>query len=251
MAKGLLIGNGINACMGIKDLSVACISERFRKNVKIYSEIIQNIFNVQIEENFFVNLERRTEQIGIETLAGILYKYIKEDKTGIWTDNDEYRIQDIIACICLTSIFFKEEGKISQKCELSKLPQMKEYEYIYTLNYIEFWDKGNTCIHLHGRIDLSKLNDKKNAMLVSEGRLNLDEYANAVERIKEANNIIEFSPNNIIFAPEGIEKQNLVCVSGLRPSNRLYPASDLFLYRPKKLYTELDNVDELDVLCRN
>lgn len=27
----------------------------------------------------------------------------------------------------------------------------------------------------------------------------------------------------------------------------MYPAEDLFLYRPKELYVELDSVDELDV----
>lgn len=30
-------------------------------------------------------------KLGIETLAGILYKYIKGNKNNVWTDNDEYR----------------------------------------------------------------------------------------------------------------------------------------------------------------
>lgn len=32
MAKGLLLGNGINSRLCINDLSVECIAERFKKN---------------------------------------------------------------------------------------------------------------------------------------------------------------------------------------------------------------------------
>lgn len=52
MAKGLLLGNGINSRLCINDLSVECIAERFKKNVLVYSVIINNIFGVQIAEDF-------------------------------------------------------------------------------------------------------------------------------------------------------------------------------------------------------
>ena len=52
---------------------------------------------------------------------------------------------------------------------------------------------------------------------------------------------------DIVFAPSEVEKDKLVCVTGISPSNRLYPADDLFLYRAKELYADLDLVDELDV----
>lgn len=39
----------------------------------------------------------------------------------------------------------------------------------------------------------------------------------------------------------------MICVTGVYPSDKLYPADDLFLYRPKELYVDLDSVDELDV----
>lgn len=61
------------------------------------------------------------------------------------------------------------------------------------------------------------------------------------------NERIEFYPNDIVFAPSEVEKDKLVCVTGISPSNRLYPADDLFLYRAKELYADLDLVDELDV----
>ena len=36
MARGLLLGNGINSHLGIKDLSTNRIAERFKKNVSAY-----------------------------------------------------------------------------------------------------------------------------------------------------------------------------------------------------------------------
>lgn len=247
MAKGLLLGNGINACLGIDDLSVACIGERFKKNMVVYSVIIQNLFGVQIEDKFWESLGKQPCELGIEVLAGILYKYVKDNKKGVWSDNDEYRIQDVITCVCMTSIFYTESGKIGQCFDKTKVPSMIEYDYIYTLNYIEFWDKKYECIHLHGKVDLLKLGDEKRAILVSSGRMKLEGYAKAVEQIKKTNNVIQFSPIDIIFAPEGIEKDRLIFVTGIFPSDKLYPADDLFLYRGKELYTELDKVDELDI----
>ena len=127
------------------------------------------------------------------------------------------------------------------------MPLMEDYDYIFTLNYIEFWDDEHRCIHLHGKIDLSKLRDKKASILVSAGGMNYKEYAKAVDNIRKTNSVIEFYPNDIVFAPSEVEKDKLVCVTGISPSNRLYPADDLFLYRAKELYADLDLVDELDV----
>lgn len=247
MVKGLLLGNGINSHLCIKELSVECIAERFKKNVLDYSPIINNIFGVQIAEDFWKKLEISTFKLGIETIAGILYKYIKESKNNVWTDNDEYRLQDLITCICITSIFYNENGKIGQAYDKSKMPLMEDYDYIFTLNYIEFWDDEHRCIHLHGKVDLSKLCDKKDAILVSPDRMNYKEYAKTVDNIRKTNSVIEFYPNDIVFAPNEVEKDKLACVKGTYPSDKLYPADDLFLYRTKELYADLDLVDELDV----
>lgn len=109
-----MLGNGINSRLCINDLSIECIAERFKKNVLAYSVIINNIFGVQIAEDFMNNSEISVSKLGIETLAGILYKYIKENKENDWTDNDEYRLQDLITCIGITTIFYDENGKIGQ-----------------------------------------------------------------------------------------------------------------------------------------
>ena len=247
MVKGLLLGNGMNARLNINNLSVACIGERFGANISAYSGIIQNVFGIQIKEAFLIELDNVSKMTGIETLAGILYRYIRESKKGNWSDNDEYRLQDVITCICITSIFYLENGKINTSYDSTLLPQMRAYNYIYTLNYYEFWDQENKCIHLHGKVDLPGLSNEKNGMLISKDRLRLKAYAEAIESIRKTKNIIEFSPNEVVFAPEGVEKNKLVCVAGVLPSNKLFLSEDLFGYKSKELYTELHNVDELDV----
>lgn len=95
-------------CDAISDI------ERFKKNVLVYSVIINNIFGVQIAEDFLKNSEISVSKLGIETLAGILYKYIKGNKNNVWTDNDEYRLQDLITCICITSIFYVRTEKLDK-----------------------------------------------------------------------------------------------------------------------------------------
>lgn len=44
MAKGLLLGNGINAYLGIEDLSITCIGERFRMNMVVWQRITRSAF---------------------------------------------------------------------------------------------------------------------------------------------------------------------------------------------------------------
>lgn len=247
MVKGLLIGNGINARLGIKDLYVKCIYQRFIESVSVYSIIIQKLFDVKIKDDFIKNLQGQSDGLGIETLAGMLYRYIKSNKQQSWTENDEYRLQDVIACIGITSIFYTKEGKIGSDYDEDMLPAIDQYDYIFTLNYAEFWDTDHKCIYLHGKIDLSRMPNKRSAILVSTDRMNYEGYAEAIGCIEKTNNIVEIKPNDIIFSPEGVNKNKLICVTGVFPSNNLYPANDLFLYRSKELYAELGQVDELDV----
>lgn len=247
MARGLLLGNGINACIGIEDLSRESIQQRFLYNVGLYSPIIESLFKVKTDKGFLGNINDKSTIYGIEILARFLYDYIKRETNIGWTDNDEYRIQDIVECVCLLTIFYLKDGKIRENYDRTKMPPIDRYDYIFTLNYVEFWDIELKSIYLHGRVDFAKFVNVKNAVLVSKDRMKLKEYAIAVKDIEKSNTIIEFSPNDVIFAPEGIDKKKLICVSGFFPSDRLYPADDLFLYRGKELYTELDKVDEIDI----
>ncbi len=134
MVRGLLLGNGINACIGIEDLSIKDIGKRFLNNVKGYSIIIEGLFGVKINEVFWKYIGNKFMVCGIETLAGLLYEYIKSNTNVRWTDNDEYRIQDIISCICLSSIFYLKNRKISGDYDKTKIPPINRYDYILKLS---------------------------------------------------------------------------------------------------------------------
>lgn len=247
MSKGLLLGNGINAHIGITDLSVKCIGRRFLNNVICYIPIIEELFHKEIKKDFLAYLDEHAEENGIEILAGILYQYIKNNKYS-WTENDEYRLQDVVTCICLTSIFYTKNGKIDNRFKIEKVPNIDNYDYIFTLNYVEFWDTDNRCIHLHGKVDFENLSNKTKPILISSYRMCLTEYVKAVQKIEKCNNIIEIDPLKIVLAPNGVEKNELVSVTGLYPSENLFPADDLFLIQRRgKLYKELNKITELDI----
>ena len=177
-----------------------------------------------------------------------MYEHIKKNKKDNWSVNDEIRVLDVLICICITSIFFTTEGKISSIYDPQKLPSLNKYDSIYTLNYYEFWDADHKCIHLHGRIHLEKVGDVKNAILVSTERMNLEEYARTIESMRTIYSVIEIRPSEFILAPEKHEKSKLYNVLGLRTSKGLYPAKDLQPRPARRLYTELDKIDELDIL---
>lgn len=247
MVKGILLGNGINNRIGIDSLSTMDIKNRFQKNMIRYAPMFVSLFNVEISNEISRRIINMENNKGIELLATSLYKYIKTQSKKHWTDKDEIRIQEIITCLSLVSIFYTEKGKIDIKYRAERLLSFSNYEFLYSLNYVEFWDVNHKCIHLHGKVDLDKLEDSKNVVFVNKHRMNLEEYRQAVECMKKNNCIQHINPSEIIFAPSDIKKEKLFCVTGVYPSTRLYPAKDMFLYRGKELYTELKYVEELDV----
>ena len=72
LARGLLLGNGINARIGIEDLSIKDIGQRFLYNVKGYSLMIENLFGVKINGVFLEYIDDKYMTCGIETLAGFV-----------------------------------------------------------------------------------------------------------------------------------------------------------------------------------
>lgn len=128
-----------------------------------------------------------------------------------------------------------------------RLPDISKYDEVFTLNYYEFWDESKIAKHLHGYVELEKMKGIENVLYASAYRMKLREYMEAVELLSKSNNIKIIDTTPIIFAPSNIEKNDLVCVSGVFPSDKLYPANDIFLKNPSTLYKELLDVNELDV----
>lgn len=247
MNKSLLLGNGINARIGIKGLAVSEIKERFQHNMYRNSFVSEALYGVILSKDVCDDIIRTSKVDGIESLAGSLYTYIKTHVNQKWTDNDEMRLQDVVKCIALTSIFYDDMGKICTDYDSKKLLDISGYDKIYTLNYIEFWDKKAECTYLHGKIDLDSLGDGQNILLASRERNCFSKYKDAIDVIGKSNNVKLIDTSNIIFSPDSIPKEKLIDVIGVYPSNNLYPADDLFLHSKRELYAQLGDVEELDI----
>lgn len=197
-------------------------------------------------------VELKENKYAYPVYSNIIELLLLFSKMGLY-EGDLSEVQTIMLSLVENDMRVQDENRspISFRDEDAKHKYLEVYQPIAESrkkrNEIEFWDDEHRCIHLHGKIDLSKLCDKKASILVSAGGMNYKEYAKAVDNIRKTNSVIEFYPNDIVFAPSEVEKDKLVCVTGISPSNRLYPADDLFLYRAKELYADLDLVDELDV----
>lgn len=245
--KSLLLGNGINNYIGIAELSEANIKERFRKIVCNSSCVFESLFGVKVNYDIYDKVILNINNYGIESLGGVIYKYIKENTTDQWIDNYEIRLQDIITSIALTSIFFTEHGKIKTAGCKEKMFDVSKYDNIFSLNYTEFWDDNKSCKYLHGEFNLDAIKDNDIIYLASAERYNYDKYKNAIEQIKKNSNVIIIDTRGIIYAPEGIPKSNLICVSGIYPSEKIFLAEDLFPFEKTSLYNVLDNIEVLDV----
>ena len=247
MKKGLLLGNGINNRIGIKSLSVAEIQDRFIANVIVYKPLLEKSLGIYLKDDEMMNIFPNSKNIGIETLAGLVYKYIREKIGDKWCVNADIRIQDLLTCIAITTIFLNSNGKMAVKYDKTMLPNFREYDVVLTLNYYEFWDENNISIPLHGKVNLNAIGDDIN-LIVSRPRMEADDYRKVVEQLSEKYKVQIANLDEIVFAPSGIDKDHLICVEGLYPSNCLYPMQDLFIPKRKTLYQELQKVDQIDVL---
>lgn len=154
---------------------------------------------------------------GIETLAGRVYEYVSKQLSDSWSVNDDMRLQDLLTCIAITTIFLDFGGKRKVVYQADMLPDFDKYDCIFTLNYYEFWDKKGITKPLHGHVDLSKIYDDTD-MLVSIPRMNYKKYRLAVDELMKCNKVQSVDLREIIFAPSTVDKNHLICVEGLYPS---------------------------------
>lgn len=246
MKKGLLLGNGINSRIGVDSFSVDNIWRRFIENIRKYKPVFEATFDITIYEDEIVDVLLNSSNRGIETLAGTVYKYICDKIGSKWSTNDDIRLQDLLTCIAITTIFLDENGKKKVNYKVDQLPDFSVYDMVFTLNYYEFWDYNHIAVPLHGRVDLDAIHENIN-VLVSSLRMSYDKYRETVEKVARNNKVQIVNLSDIIFAPSAVIKEHLICVEGIYPSNRLFPADDLYLIKKQKLYEDIKNVDELDI----
>lgn len=251
MMRSILLGNGINARLKIEQLYTDKIFDRFVFDAKRYVPLLKSVFSNRITVKQIDDLfDKNNKNIGIETQARKLYDYIKnvaQPERDWWASNDEHRLQDIITCIAITSIFYNDQGLIKPLIDKTLLPNLSNYENIFTLNYYEFWDDNKKCIPLHGYFDYKQLVDVPNAFIHNPLRMNLQAYCEGIEKMKLKGNAVSFGPREYIFAPEGINKKNLKCITGILCDGSWHPDEDCYLIEKRDLYKELNGVMELDI----
>ena len=140
MERNLLLGNGINMHLSVRDMTMSDIAVRFRKNLIISSPFYELLFNVSFTENVCDALFTNNRKLGIESIAEIVHSYIIKKTPQKMTLNLRMRLIDAIICTAMTAIFYNENRKLGQEYDALKLPNMDLFQKIFTLNYKEFWD---------------------------------------------------------------------------------------------------------------
>ena len=116
--RGLLLGNGINNRIGIKSFSIDNIRDNFIENIKRYKPLFEASLDIIINEDEIIDALLNSKNKGIETLAGIVYKYAYEKIGSEWRVNDDIRLQDLLTCIAITTIFLDKNGKRKVKYDI-------------------------------------------------------------------------------------------------------------------------------------
>lgn len=249
MSKNLLLGNGINMHFGIDDLGTYNIYKRFLDVIERGQTLYKALFDVSID---LETLNRRisySSDYGIESIAQILYKYIIENAKKPLLPLENNRLVEAIKTSAINAIFYKGNSRINiAKMEEDTVKYIRTYEKIFSLNYCEVWDMDRKCIHLHGRYDICEMVEGSKPILLYDkyryGRI--DSYTLALNKLKHKNSAILFDGKDIVFSPL-LDKQKVLNDRVVFPSDKCFPAKDLDVYQPVKLYEELNNLESLDI----
>ena len=242
--RNLLIGNGLNLTNYKENsfLHSSNIYNRFIQNLHSYWDIICKLV-YQNEMDINTLIYRLDPSDGIEKLAGIVFQYIYDNVilNEKFIRNYSYRLVEILGEISIKSIFFEDNifkvPKIEDKY-INKI--LNEYDKVFSLNYIEDWDKNNKVKYLHGNLRkyINSFSDIGSSVLSN----NKDYILFKATEYKK----IDF--RDIVFMPTNdiISKYNYI-IEGLNPGDDLFPADDLFPYEGRDIYKELDNLNNIDI----
>lgn len=247
MERNLLLGNGINAHLGINGLNMIDIANRFADSLIKSSDFFDLMFGVRFTQEVCKELYSKTNKRGIESLAAVVYDYLASRIKRICI-NDRMRILDSIICCAITSIFYDGNRKLGNDYKIHNLPDFSKFRNIYTLNYAEFWDRTERSVYLHGKYNIAsvRVNGKEVLHYSLERNRGYKGYNELVKKLEERFNMCELYTRDIIFSPEFYKKAEMAAM-GSYPSEHLYPANDLFLHELKPLYVELEGIKDIEV----
>lgn len=243
--RGLLIGNGLNLQICVEGLSNSRISERYFRNLQVYRPVIEYLLKIELPEDYeYLQQEKSNE--GIESLLRIFNDFIESRRTekSIAFENN---LSDILQCICSTSIFCTDEGRIPSSYKRGKVPPVEKYNKVYSLNYYEFWDVKNIVTYLHGRVNYSALPTYGKVVILNPLWLNMDGFDDIVYSLEQKGYSVINMPLDIDVAPYGVDKGDLPNNRPLFPSNSLYPGATVFPNNGRDRYACLRDIEEVDV----
>ncbi len=247
--ESILIGNGINIANGNAYLNAENVKKRFLEVLKNKYKLFEKCLGVKelSYDNIINEILKDNSNVCIEQLSGKLfdyfYKLILKDNKFCW--NDCYRLIELIGVISIESLFIvdnKFKAPIITEMYANKI---KKYNNIFTLNYVENWDKENRCIYLHGNINkyLSEYNNQEIISNILANTLNLN--SNDKRYIKLNLKDVIFIPDNKIVDKYCYVGEGLFCNKcGLE----VYPANDLFPDNGKgDIYKCLNDIKNIDI----
>ena len=244
--KCLLIGNGLNLTNKEANsfFENENINKRFISNLYEYWKVIHNILN--LEETDINVLKRSIEEHlndNIEKIAGIAFQYFQkciESKRQMF-ENEDDRLIELLGEISIKSIFLSDNKFIIPKIKKTYVEKItNNYDKVFTLNYIESWDKNDKVEYLHGSL-------KKYIQSCSDiGSSQLSD--NPIYNSFKKHNYSKISFKDIVFIPSDIRvtKESYV-INGKYPSSRLVLSNDLYPYGGRDIYKELNNIDSIDL----
>ena len=247
--KGILLGNGFNNRIRLEQLDNELIYERFCNNIMRYAPVFWNLFRVRIPNDVKSEIFKNNKNENIESLTKELIDYLRKNNADfLATQNEELYLQDFYTGIGVLSIFYDKTGKIERKFEKDLVLNFENYDKIFSLNYTEFWDEKKEVIYLHGRFDFESLPDEKDIFFIEPILLKNLAYKNAIHEMEAYGKGIVVDTHGLTLAPEKTLKSDLTRHSGLAPSDILYPGGALFPEDSNPLYSQLEGLDELDIL---
>lgn len=249
MAKNLLLGNGLNIHFGIDDLKQENIYQRFLNVISRSQPLYESLYDIKMDLKELNSKFSHAPNYGIETLAAVLYSYIMENIKCPLNTHEINRLRDSVKASALNAIFYKGNCEIEMAYfNASTVAHMNTYEKIFTLNYFEAWDTNKRCVYLHGKYDIPDItNESKPILLYDVFRHgNINAYDSALQKLQSSNNIIPFNGEEIVFSPL-LDKQKVLDDRVIYPGISTFPAYDLYIYDQVNLYTELDNLESLDI----
>lgn len=224
--KALLLGNGLN-CNADNSCFFRCesISERFLDKFINSLDLFEkwsgplSVFDKhQLKTSI-----KYCSNWNIERVARELLRFIQNCvEPNEFSDTLRIRFLRFFKVIAIFSIFYVDSKKCFPIIPAKYIDAIKRYDRVFSLNYVEKWDKDEACIYLHGKLSQEKL-----------------------PIIDEQLGLSSIDTSGIIFAPEDIDK---IVADSVYPSNTLYPSEDLFPgCEHHDLYKKLSEINTLEV----